>query len=349
MLFVLANISLSEFLINLKCVFLDGSHGDTGLLGAIIRLVPDVDKMKQGMLVIIVSMLFYLVYWMATKERIHLVYWIMASSSLILVLLNITGIRPSGVFGFNIRYILVLIFGVVLVINERRREDNLVIDARDFLFLVTGVGILVGSLLGSNLSIVENIGFASISIIEIVIVALKNEEIKDNSIKFICVVLFIFSIVFVKGFTVRIEGTMPANILEHRDMVKDGVLKGIWLYPKEVELLEKQEEEINNNILASDVPLYISNNPVFNIISDNYITSSNCISTPVYDKQWIEYYNNRDYVFPTRIVLDKNWIEPNSFFEETEFGRYLKDIVDMDEVVETENFVFYYVGRKQTY
>lgn len=343
-IYILMNVSPDELMGNIfNGILADGSHQNKGVLAVIQRFIPKKDKMMQGILVLAGSAICYFISKYIFKTKTRFVYWICLVSSLILIGLNITGIRPSGPLGFQIRYLLIILFGLQLFIWTCDKDET---NEIFWLFYFVGVGIFVASVIGSNLTCVENATFAIPCLVAIILA--QEKELVDSGknqlygkwISFSAICVLIFSSIFIKGYFVRISGTSPANIFEKREQMTEGPLKYISVYPDEKEQMLACEMDMKNNLKNSDTPLVLTSDGIWYINCEQHFSTANCISTPRYDKQWVTYYRDREYVNPTILVIDKKKIDVDEFFEEKEFGQYLRNHIDEETAVETENMYF---------
>ena len=97
---------------------------------------------------------------------------------------------------------------------------------------------------------------------------------------------------------------------------------------------------MKNNLKNDDIPLILTRDGIWYLNCEQHFSTANCISTPKYDNQWVTYYRDREYVKPTILVIDKKKIDVDELFEEKAFGQYLRNYIDEETAVETENMYF---------
>ena len=59
--------------------------------------------------------------------------------------------------------------------------------------------------------------------------------------------------------------------------------------------------------------------------STGNFTSATCISTPVYNDEWVQYYAKEEHGMPTVLFLDRRKYANWETFRECEFGAYLTE------------------------
>lgn len=333
--YVLSFISVQEMLDNIRNgILLDASHGNGNLLGSLFgSLMLSREKWVQIILLLGLSLIASVLYRWMRKQGIAILYHILLLSSLILILTNLSMLRPSGVYGFQIRYVMIVLSFAPLLYRIKDRELAC-------LFYGMGFFMLLGTLLGSNLGIAENAAFLYLSLIA-VIIGQGQESWEDRRTQqyAICAVLcLLLSVILVKGFVVRINGTHPANILTEREQMDFGPFAGIYLDLEQKEEYRYKKQTIDQFVREEDVMLIMSQDPVYNLMSEANFTSATALTTPVYGKQWVEYYRDRDYRKPTIILIDKAYFDLDTIINHTEFGEYIQQMMDMDTLIDAEGF-----------
>ena len=212
---------------------------------------------------------------------------------------------------------------------------------------------------GSNMGIEENASFLYLDLIAVVLLFSEYiiDEKKDRltgiypdggkynvkwnqGLQKICIITFAAGVLFTRGYFVRITGTGPANITEHRVQMTDGVLAGIYVYPEEAENYQEKEREIRSYSDSHDTILYLGGEALCNTFTEGQFTSATCISTPVFNEEWVAYYENEKHPQPTVVFVDKENVKNLEDFLQTTFGRCLveKYGINPQNVVEEEKF-----------
>lgn len=334
-MYVLLFISPAEAWNNLfEGILMDESHGNGNLLRNFFEnFVLSKEKMAQACIIMLGGLVTYGIFYWKVKEKLPYVYHIMFLSSLAIIGLNVSAIRPCGVYGLQIRYSLICITGAV-ILNKLRNKELV------YLFYYMGLLMFLGTLLGSNLGIAENGAFLYMSLIAIVLGQGEQKFSRDvtNCLATLFVVVLIVSLIFIKGYLVRINGTGPANILETRKQIDFGPFKGIIIYPEDKSIYSLRKEDIDCYLNKEDIVLVLSKDPIYNIYAQYKFSSATALTTPVYGNQWVEYYKNRDYVQPTVVLIDKQYLDVESLLNQTVFGEFLKEEYNYNSLCEAKGF-----------
>lgn len=333
---VFTYISPTEMLRNIfEGILWDESHDSNNILLSLGKsFMLGREKLIQVVVILSSSAVLYVLCRLLLHRRVSIVYHVMLLSSLMLILLNVLKIRESGPYGMQIRYPLMVIAAGGILFRLKDKELQ-------YLFWGMGIFMFLGTLLGSNLSLAENGAFLYLSVIAIVL-GQGNDQWTDHisfMISYASVILLVFSLIFVKGYLVRVDVTEPANVLEYREKADFGPFKGIYMYPDQKERYMNKQLDFINNVMETDILLVLSSDPIYNLFSSNRFTSVTALTTPVYGNQWVEYYVNRDYIQPTVIFIDKWNIEGiNGFLANTPFGKCIREQLQFDKIIETGNF-----------
>lgn len=334
LLYVLSYLSPEEFLASVQGVLADGTHSDIPKTQTYLAQL--VELLKRTVMIGAVAVTGWLIYRRWEKDRRLLWYGMVMAGAVIFVGFNVTGLRPSGPIGLQIRYILAAAAGIYFMWKMR---DKMVAG----LFLLPGLAIYVGAMIGSNMGFEENASFLYLAVLAAVV--LMAEYAGKQSVSFaragiFCVAVFIFGLMFGKGYLVRIKGTGPANITEERIQLTEGVLRGIYVYPEDARMYEAKAAEMQAYSDDEDVVLYLGGDALCNTFSEGAFTSATCISTPVYNEEWVLYYENAKHPEPTILFIDKGTLASVSDFLETEYGAWLRQryILSEEDFVEEEAF-----------
>lgn len=330
-------LSPAEFLENLKGILSDGTHGE-GIVKTVSYGAQFVEVLKRSALFLGAAVGMYVIFHKWVSERVMIWYYLLAVMALILIGFNVTGIRPSGPMGLQVRY-LVAAAATVAFYARTKTKDKLLFG----LFWLTGIAVYLGTMYGSNMGIEVNASFLYLCLFMGLLLATEAAEDMEKyacTAGYLCVGLFVCSIIFTKGCLVRVTGTAPANIMESRVRFETGVLKGIWMYQEDADELKEKAAEIQEYSAESDNILYLGDEPVCNTFTEGDFTSATCISTPVYNEEWVQYYENEKHPQPTVIFVDKDKMETWEKFAETEFGSYLTEKYELteNELIEEEAF-----------
>lgn len=339
--FLFSYLSVPEFLENLNGILSDGTHAKDARIYSYGTQLFSV--LKRSMLFLAVSVLCYLFTkkWVLQKKMI--LYYLLVIPVLVLIFSNVTGLRESGAIGMQVRYLIAAVCSLIFYILSEKKENVLF-----GLFLLPGFFIYIGVMFGSNMGIEENSSFLYLNLIGVVLLASEqcvcSTKLQYN-IKRACVYCFVLGIFFTKGYFVRVNGTVPANITEHRVQSDSGILKGIYVYEQEAESYRKKEQEIKAYSDSEDTILYLGTEAACNTFTEGKFTSATCISTPVFNEEWVQYYENENHPAPTVIFLDKDMIKTADEFFQTPFGAFAAETYQLAEenAIDGEMFLIFKV------
>lgn len=111
----------------------------------------------------------------------------------------------------------------------------------------------------------------------------------------------------------------------------------MFIDPEEKSSYLIRKDDIDENLTEKDTVLILSQDPVYNIYAPYRFSSATALTTPVYGNQWVEYYK-RNYVQPTVVLIDKQYLNADSLLNHRVFGAYLKEEYDENFLYETEGF-----------
>ena len=361
--YILSYLSVPELLTNIQGILSDGTHAEDGRMYSYGAQI--ISLLKRSVLFIAVSVAGYLCTKKWFPEKINILFYLLAVPTAVLVVSNVTGIRPSGPIGLQVRYLLAVVSGGIVYFAQKKKDRLLF-----WLFMVPGIAVYLGVMLGSNMGIEENASFLYIDLLAVVllfseyIIDKKTDsstgiscegakyEVKWNQrVQQICLMTFVAGILFTRGYFVRITGTGPANITEHRVQMTDGALAGIYVYPEEAENYEEKEREIRSYSDSHDTILYLGGEALCNTFTEGQFTSATCISTPVFNEEWAAYYENEKHPQPTVIFVDKENVKDLDEFLQTTFGRFLvkKYGIIPENVVEEDKFYIVIVPSARSF
>lgn len=380
--FLFSYLTVPEFLDNLGGILSDGTHSDTMKMQSYGKQIVSVCGRIAMILAGAVALCTLYLTTESVKKRKNQPsreelkikkqknwrvsvemsgYASMASMALILMGLNLTGIRPSGAIGFQARYLLVTVLAAVMLWSDAQRQrlsadtgtrtekedcgDSVQpANQRQLIwriFYLTGIGIYIGVMIGSNMGIEENASFLYLCVLAAIVLFmeqipnLKKEEdaCGKTAWKFasVCMGIFLVGVIFTKGYFVRITGTGPANITEERVVLEEGALKGIRVDLAYKEEYQEKRAEVSGETGEEDNALILCDNAIYNLSSTGNFTSATCISTPVYNEEWVQYYGKEEHGMPTVLFLDRRKYANWETFRECEFGAYLTEKYRLNE------------------
>lgn len=335
-LLVLKNVTFDEMLNNFFFGMMsDESHNGGNLLSSAIRVLTYIrnDHLMVGYLNVIAAfvlmILFHKIKFFNTK--INLFLSLLFVSSLAFILLNVTGLRYSGPLGMNLRYLIFAIASIPLYIKNRNDLEVF------WLFGIVGIVMFFSVSLVTNLGLAATSSFVMFTVMGSILL-LDNDKYINYIVKNTILFIFIFSLIMIKGFTVRINGCGAANILEKREMIDFGVLKGIYDYPYNVKRDVEINSELNEKTSPDDLVLIMTNEPIYNLFGDFKFTALTIVPDHVYSDRWISYYRDYNYGFPTKVFIDKALFSWDDISKKNTFVKFLINYMKPNTFYESNNF-----------
>lgn len=332
--YIFSYLTPAELIENIQGILADGMHSDIGKTQT--YLLQLLELLKRTGMIALAAGICYAVFYKWEKRKSLFFYYLLLAGAMIFVGFNVTGLRPSGPIGLQIRYILAALAAIFFAIKMKAGKLA-------GLFLIPGWAIYAGAMLGSNMGFEENASFLYLAVFAAVMLMTAYARKQGGQycrIGLFCAGCFVFSIIFSKGYLVRVTGTGPANIMEQRVQMESGLRRGIYVYPQEAETYAGKEAEVRKYSTQDDVILYLGNDALCNTFTEGEFTSATCISTPIYNEEWVKYYENEKHPQPTVLFLDKDMMADWESFAGTEFGTYLIERYEItaSDIVEEEAF-----------
>ncbi|MBD5544509.1 MAG: hypothetical protein HDR01_09780 [Lachnospiraceae bacterium] len=352
---LLRDMHMGDILSGIPHVFSDGSHQFDmmtkwalffsrwleAILQAAVLLVP------CGLVVFFSRLLFPKWFpekkWLIRLVKEHLYcFFVLAFlfvSSMIVIFANLAGI-PWGPFRLQVRYLVLFVLAFYLekkqfAFNRAEKKRKI----RDYLLIGTAVA-FAGILIASNVGPVSSSSYLIPGILALVPLFWqygKTVEIKQvERIMYGAVSIFILSLIFCKGYYVRVSEYPPANILEQREPVAFGPMKGIYIYPEDLKRAENFYKVIREGD-AQEKLLLLSTEGIYNLYGKGTYVTPTTISTPAFNEQWVEYFTIHKEHEPDRIIIGKNTVDDlDKFFEQNPFGIWIGENYDITNRKEDE-------------
>ena len=168
----------------------------------------------------------------------------------------------------------------------------------------------------------------------------KEQKIITNDILWMVCALFVLSLIFCKGYYVRITEYGPSTILDERVRIEAGPARGIYVLPEDYERMTADREtieEVTQNETCTCM-LYLGTEGISNLYAKCPFVSPSTISTPAFNEQWIEYFTCHPEKEPSVIVIAKNTVDDTeTFFAGNPFGQWIADRYDILSMEETDS------------
>lgn len=267
-------------------------------------------------------------------------------TSAMVILADLFGVS-WGPFRLQIRYIVMFFLGFSLVRRMQHKEK-----ARWVLWfcLIPSLVSFLSILLASNVGPVSSSSYLVLGVMAVLWMLTEeiiqergvHEEKKKgrasrHSLLYGTLLLFLLSVLFCKGYYVRVTEYPPSNIRMERKMVTEGPLKGIYVYPSEYEEMTETYHLMRQYSDEKDQVLYMGTQALSNLYTEGKCVLPTTISTPAFNEQWVEYFESHREKMPTVIFLSKSTIDnQEKFFEQNAFGIWIAEHYDVDNRIDTE-------------
>lgn len=170
----------------------------------------------------------------------------------------------------------------------------------------------------------------------------KQEQGKNSgmyvNLTYMALALFLLSILFCKGYYVRVTEYPPSDICMERKQITKGPAKGIYVYPSEYEEMTETYELVRQYSSEDDQVLYLGTQALSNLYTDGKMVLPTTISTPAFNEQWVEYFEKYPEKMPTVIFLSKSTVDnQEKFFEQNAFGIWIAQHFDVEKRIDAEH------------
>lgn len=338
-LYILLFMPVADFLSGIPKVFMDGTHQFTMQTKLLLYGQQWLNVAKQLLILSVLPLLAALILQIFKQKKrkekgsLFLAFLLLfvAETSLLMILGNLVGIQ-MGPFHFQVRYLLFFLCICIAGWNGRN-TDRPLFYVPIFLMLVAFVCILVFSNVGPD----SSSSYLGLGILAGFSLLLKKYPQKEQLL-FATTVLFVLSLLFCKGYYVRITEYGPSTVRQQRVQVTEGALAGIYVLPEEAEQYMQEHETVQCVTQPGDKLLFLGTDGILNLSANCPFVSPSTISTPAFNEQWVEYFTEYPEKEPTVIVLAKNTIDNREkFFAQNPFGKWIAEKYDRLHMEETES------------
>lgn len=349
LIYVLSGMSFSEFLESIPMVFMDGTHQFTMETKLMAYGRQWLNVLRQLIILslpgILITALFYAFFGKNQKHRkkkavTMFLFCFVTVTSLLVLLANVIGVQ-MGPFHFQVRYLLFFLVMLVWCLVLLRREGNEKITfwfwGPMFQMLVAFAAILIFSNVGPDASS----SYLSAGLVAgVLILKYVTQELgeKWNRTLYLVLSFFVLSLVFCKGYYVRITEYGPSNLLEPRRQVETGAVAGIFVSEEDYSRITADYETIQRATEDADRFLYLGTEGISNLYAQCRFVTPSTISTPAFNEQWVTYFEKYPEHAPDVIALAKNTVDDREkFFAENPLGIWVAQMYDVERMEETES------------
>ncbi|MBQ8527301.1 MAG: hypothetical protein IJ429_02390 [Lachnospiraceae bacterium] len=345
--YVLSAMSLSEFVESIPMVFMDGTHQFTMQTKLMAYAGQWLNVGKQLLILSLPGIIITAVFYTkskgeAEKSQLLLVFLLafITVTSLLVMFANVVGIK-IGPFHFQVRYLLffLIMFGwsIAYMCEKKDKESSFLFWGPMFQMFVAFVAILIFSNVGPD---------SSSSYLSVGLIAgafLLDRITQDmgviwNRAAYAVLSLFVLSLIFCKGYYVRITEYGPSNILEPRKQIEVGAVAGIYVSEEDHTRITNDYETIREATEGEEKLLYLGTEGISNLYAQCDFVSPSTISTPAFNEQWVHYFEMYPDHEPDVIALAKNTIDNREkFFAENPLGIWIAKRYDVEGMQETDS------------
>lgn len=210
--------------------------------------------------------------------------------------------------------------------------------------MISSLVAFLSILLASNVGPTSSSSYLVLGVLAVLWIL--TEEIKTQSqvqrrgishLTYMALALFLLSILFCKGYYVRVTEYPPSDICMERKQITEGPAKGIYVYPSEYEEMTQTYEIMRQYSDKTDKVLYMGTQALSNLYTEGKMVLPTTISTPAFNEQWVEYFEKYPEKMPTVLFLSKTTVDnQEKFFEQNAFGIWIAEHYDVKKRVDTE-------------
>ncbi len=350
-IFVLSDMNLQDLFQNIPMVFMDGTHQFTLSVKLLAYVRQWLNVAKQiGVFAVGSTIISYVIYCFGKKKGLNIekktdkwilffAVWMIVTSLLVLGA-NIIGLKISP-FHFQVRYLGFFIGAFIFCFFYKKKRDLM---EREWMILV--LASFVGILIFSNVGPDSSSSYLVLGVIigyQIFLSEIKETSSETNDknllecLLYISMVIFVLSLIACKGYYVRATEYVPANILQSREQVRSGPVKGIFLLPEDCKRYENDHEVIQEITKNGESLLFLGTEGILNLSAKSSFVSPSTISTPAFNEQWVLYFDRHPQLIPQVVVIAKNTVDNrDKFFSMNPFGKWLDERFDTEGMEETE-------------
>ena len=365
--YLLSYMSISQLFENIPHVFSDGSHQFSGSSKWSLWIGHIKDVVVQTIITGVPSLMAAGIGYALIHKKNRCSFAILFTNvyicltSAIVVFADLLGIA-WGPFRLQIRYILIFVLGFLLVGKvQDKKKARWVLQFAMISSLIAFLSILLASNVGPTSSS-SYLVFGVMAVLwmvmemakpfkEIEVQKSNTKELQENQRKqgqrtagiynnltYMALGLFLLSILFCKGYYVRVTEYPPSDICMERQQITKGPAKGIYVYPSEYEEMTETYELMRQYSDADDQVLYLGTQALSNLYTDGKMVLPTTISTPAFNDQWVEYFEKYPEKMPTVIFLSKSTVDnQEKFFEQNAFGIWIAQHYDVENRIDEEH------------
>lgn len=322
LVWVIYPIGVSVFLENLRAMSDSGDH--PGFFSALTNFDWVIKSAIRIIVFIILAVVITAIANVVFQTKISAFYYYILIVTALVLVANLSGVRPSGPFGFLERYIGVVFLGLPFFVGKKDRELK-------WILYVGGIACFFGAIMGTNLGLNESAMYFEMSIIACLLVAGEKVDKNGTVFELFCLSFFVFGVAFASGYFVRINSTAPANVTQCTERFESGPLKGISIKHDQMVDISRRYEAVSKLTQEGQVYAVLGNEPLYNMAVKGTTSAPRYVTTVQYNNQWIEYYDTFRHDLPQTILVNTNWYPDINSFYGTIWGKWVQSKYVLEE------------------
>ena len=261
---------------------------------------------------------------------------------LISLLITFAGVLVTwGPFRLQVRYIIQFVVAFVLYRQWKKTAKDTVACTATGIILWCSLAAFVGILIASNVGPVTSSSYLVVGNMIFCFLTLQLAKNKGKAMQVFAyagTVCFLCSLLMCKGFYMRNTEYVPGDISEPLAKIEEGPLAGIYVPEEDWERYTSDYETIQKNTTEQDQVLFMGTEGLSNLYAHGKIVIPTTISTPAFNEQWVNYFEEDPKRLPTVIFIAKNTIDDrDKFFVKNVFGIWIAERYDVECMEETDS------------
>lgn len=261
---------------------------------------------------------------------------------LISLLITFAGVLVTwGPFRLQVRYIIQFVMAFVLYRQWKKTAEDNVACIGTGIILWCSLAAFVGILIASNVGPVTSSSYLVVGNMVFCFLTLQLAKNKGKAMQVLAyagTVCFICSLLMCKGFYMRNTEYVSGDISGPLAKVEEGPLAGIYVPEEDWARYTSDYETIQKNTTEQDQVLFMGTEGLSNLYAHGKIVIPTTISTPAFNEQWVDYFEEEPQRTPTVIFIAKNTIDDrDKFFVKNVFGIWIAERYDVECMEETDS------------
>ena len=246
-----------------------------------------------------------------------------------------------GPFRLQVRYIIQFVMAFVLYCQWKKSAEKDVVCVGTGIILWCSLAAFVGVLIASNVGPVTSSSYLVAGNMVFCFLMMQLAKNKGKAMQIFAyagTICFLCSLLMCKGFYMRNTEYVPGDISGPLAKVEEGPLAGIYVRKDDWVRYTSDYETIQENTTEQDQVLFMGTEGLGNLYAHGKIVIPTTISTPAFNEQWVNYFEEDPQRIPTVIFIAKNTIDDrDKFFVKNVFGIWIAERYDVECMEETDS------------